>query len=280
MKTFFLIAVSCVLGIMTWQLRSVPSENLYIFNPKVRTVNKSDLSIRLLIIKHSRIQMANDDANLAISAANKASAKGLDIKVVGNDFADNLEDISRLVSTHIDDQKTAGDTLIVHTIGHGLANGSLQNIGQRTGVSSVLVENAEKHNQSILWWQLSCYASAKLPDMVNGLFNILASSTATETSATGVQGRIMEKLFGALAEEKVDENGDGEISSAELSKFLDSDGSRRGRLLYSKSPNESIFSGWSPIFLPIRDHNRPQRDYPRDFVPIPHRVRHNSHDPK
>lgn len=49
----------------------------------VGTVAFDNISIRMLILKHTFEQMANDDANLAIDAVNLAANKGLTIKDIG-----------------------------------------------------------------------------------------------------------------------------------------------------------------------------------------------------
>lgn len=239
------------------------------------------LSIRVLILRHAPEQMAVDDADLVVDAVNKAKAKGLDIKVIGNHLVRSLSDLQNVVNSKVTQDATAGDTLIVHTIGHGSAGGYLQALGQRDGVMAALVDAAARNKQEMVWWQLSCYAAARLPQL-NGLspeqrdlFSNLTSSDANRESPAGVQGRIMAKVFLALAEGNtaIDPNQDGMITASELKNFLNSlDGARRGDLLFAQSSDEPIFGCFGPWMLPIIDKNGPQREYDRNFIPIPRRL--------
>jgi len=238
--------------------------------------------IRLLCIKHSRESMADGDADMAIAAARKAADKGLDIKFVGNTFVDGrqvaftiIEDMttfSGYLEEHIKDQAKNGDTLIVFTIGHGFQSGSLQNIGRRSDVMKVIAEAAERHKQKILWWQLSCYACAGLPSIDSlppaqqEYLSIYASSSASETSAAYVQGRIMEKVFVAMADQStdLDKNNDGRITASELSSFL---GTNR---FFAKSQEWNVFGKpWIPFF-PVIDRNGNQGNYNEDYILMPH----------
>jgi hypothetical protein len=242
--------------------------------------------IRLLCIKHSRNAMADGDANLAIKAAQGAAGKGLQIKLIGNEHVDKrlvgcfhvVEDMpsfTEVLTQHIATDAAPGDTLIVFTIGHGFPNGGLQNVGQRKDVMAVMVQAAERYNQRILWWQLSCHASAGLPPISSltpaqqDLFSIYASSDANQTSGAYIQGRIMEKVFTAMATGQIDTNNDGSVSADELRRFLDTTGSGKGSLYYAKSSDYVVFGLMYDPYLPVVDRQGPQRIYDRSYICVP-----------
>lgn len=238
----------------------------------------SGMSIRVLILRHTPERMAIGDANLAKNGIKRAKEKGLDIEVVGDELVRSLEDVRRAINEKVDHNARPGDTLIVHTIGHGFGGGSLQNLGPRRDVMEVFVRAAEEHQQEMLWWQLSCYASARLPSIDSltesqqELFSNLASSDSRTVSAAGIQGKVMEKVFVAIAtkDRRIDPDGDEVITASELKNFLNQVvGSRRGDLLYARSSDEPIFGVFGPWMLPIIDHNRPNREYERNFIPVP-----------
>lgn len=244
-------------------------------------------AIRMLILKHSREHMADGDADLAIQAVKKAAAKGLKIKVVGNHFVDGRlvafhyamtkATVQDLLEENISAEATSGDTLIVFTIGHGFQSGGLDNIGQRKDVMKVLADAAGKHRQKILWWQLSCHACAGLPDISSlpteqqELFSIVASSSASDTSAAGVQGRIMEKIFVAMAEKnkQLDPEGNGIITAAKLSSFLNGVSSGMGSRVFATSQNFRIFGKRTVPKLPIIDRNNQQGKYDEEYILLP-----------
>jgi len=69
----------------------------------------------------------------------------------------------------------------------------------------------------------------------------------------------------------LDRNNDGNITVGELRQFLNSDGSRRGDLVYGL--DEVLFGdngNWANL-IPVRDRNNPQGRYPRDYIPMPSR---------
>lgn len=252
-------------------------------------------SIRMLCIKHSREHMADGDADLAIKAVKNAAAKGLPIKVVGNHFVDgrlvagfpdnadfveriyDAETLTQYVNQYIKADATPGDTLIIFTIGHGFPSGGLQNIGQRKDVQKVLAEAAERNNQKVLWWQLSCHASSSLPSIdtltprQQELFTMFASSAASETSAAYVQGNIMAKIFDAMASHStsLDANGDGKITAAELRTFMNAINGAYGSRVHARGPDMVIFGKAGVPFLPIVDRNGPQGRYEEDYVFLP-----------
>ena len=237
-------------------------------------------TIRLLIVKHCQERMADDDANLAAQAAERAGQKGLPIQVIGNEHALSLKEFDEVVRRHVHKNESSGDTLIVHTIGHGHPDGSVQYLGQREGIFKTLAKVAEDSQQEMLWWQLSCHAAARLPgintlgDAVQELFSAFASSPANEQSPTREQAGIMAKVFMAMAEKSaaIDPNGDGTITADELRGFLNTlDNRQRGRLLFARSGDEPIFGGAGGLAnqIPIIDRNGPQGKYPRDYIPKP-----------
>ena len=60
-------------------------------------VKMDGVSIRLLVLKHTFEQMANDDARLAIDAANLARTNGLTIKDIGEHNIGPNGQVNRLV---------------------------------------------------------------------------------------------------------------------------------------------------------------------------------------
>ena len=253
--------------------------------PVVYRVQQYDDSyqIRLVALKHSHISMADGDANLAIQAVRTAAGKGLAIRDVGNhnidrngevrlvEWTDNdLDKLQAYVSQIMKIDAQPGDTFIIFTIGHGFPDGSIQNMGPRAGVMKAFANAAEENGQRTLWWQLSCHASAglpaisTLPEAQQELFSVLASSTASETSAAGVQGKIMEKVFVALAgKDRSLDDGSGIVTAGRLRNFLNGVSRGRGDLLYAANPDAPIFGGTSLAnSLPIIDRNGPARRIP------------------
>jgi hypothetical protein len=247
--------------------------------------------IRLVALKHSHISMADGDANLAMQAVKSAAAKGLAIRDVGNHninrdggvqlvmwTENDLDKLQAYVSQMMKIDAQPGDTFIIFTIGHGLPDGTIQNMGQRAGVMKAFAAAAEENQQRTLWWQLSCYASAGLPPISSlpsgqqELFSVMASSTANQQSPAYVEGRVMEKLFVALAgKDKTLDDGSGQVTAGRMRNFLNRDGSRRGELLYSISPDTPIFGGGMGLAnsLSIVDRNGRQGQYPRGYIPLP-----------
>lgn len=244
------------------------------------------LSIRLLCIKHSREHMADGDADLAIKAAKNAASKGLDIKLIGNHFVDgkfmgedyihrvnSVETLTAYVKKYAKVDANPGDTLIVFTIGHGMPSGDLDKLGQRSGVMKILASIAEENNQKMFWWQLSCHACAKLPaldsltEKQQDLFSMFASSSASETSAAYVQGKIMEKIFMTMAENmpKIDTNNDEKISASELRTFMNTINPAYGSRVFAKE-DKPIFGKPGVPWLPIVDRNNPQGKYEEGYV--------------
>ena len=256
------------------------------------TIKNDSINIRILILKHSREKIADDDAKLAIEAVKKASENGLDIKDVGNHFIDktkklkmvvwqynDIESLKDFVSKQMKINAIQGDTLILFTIGHGGDNGELHNLGQRSEVMKALAEASAENKQKVLWWQLSCYAAAKLPsistlsDDQKYIFNILATSPANKTSYINVEGPIMESLFMSLAEKnkKIDPDQNNEITGNEFKKFLNTIKPGRGDLYFSTDNELPVFGNAVslPNQIPIIDRNGDQKDFPKNYIPLP-----------
>jgi len=262
-------------------------EHLVVFTPSNRPIAVAQYNgepkavIRVLILKHCREQMAHDDANLAIRGVEKAAQKGLKIEVIGNHVVTNMEEFRRVLNENVKKNAATGDTLVIHTIGHGHGDGSLMFLGQRSGVTEAIASAAEANSQQILWWQLSCHAAARLPsiqslsDLRQRLLSMIASSPANQESPAGVEGRIMEGVFVAIAsgDPNIDPNQDGIITVDELRSFLNRGSNKRGDLLFARSPQDPIFGIYRPANdLPIRDPRNPGQQFPRDFIPYPDRV--------
>ena len=250
----------------------------------VGKVNISGVSIRLLILKHCFQQMADDDAGLVIQGANLAATKGLDIRDIGNYYINSNGKTDRLwgekyslgklkdfVSQQMKVNAQPGDTLIIFTVGHGSNNGYLQDLGERKEVMEAFAAAAAENHQETIWWQLSCYASADLPNISSltpeqqELFSVVASSDARTESPAYVEGKIMQKFFVNLAEnfKSVDTNNDGMITAEEMSAVIPN------RKLFSKSGKQILFGfSWARL-LPIIDHNSENREYSKDFILLP-----------
>lgn len=258
----------------------------------VQSISNDWIKIRLLILKHSREPQADEDAKLAIQAVRYAAEKGLIIKDIGNHYIDKLDEmqfvvweyddyqsLNRFVSNQMKVNAFYDDTLIVFTIGHGSPSGELHNIGQRSEVMQSLAKASEENKQKTLWWQLSCYASANLPSIQSlnleqkKLFNILASSPATQKSYSHIEGRIMETIFSAFAEKDytIDLDRNQEISGNEFKKCLNTVRSGRGDLLYMFDYNAPIFGSAISLAnkIPIIDRNDSGIIYPKNFIPNP-----------
>lgn len=251
--------------------------------------------IRLLCIKHSREYIADGDANLAIGAAFDAKEKGLNIQVIGNHFVDesmmvndmqidyvqhiyNKESLTNYLHTYVKAKSTPGDTLIIFTIGHGFQDGTLQNLGQREEVMKIIAQIAETYNQKIFWWQLSCYASAKLPSINSlntkqkELMSMFASSDAYHQSYTNIQGNIMRKLFLAMTSGNIilDPNKDGQITNNDLKQFMNTIDSSYGSRIHAVNSSYIVFGKFRVPYLPIVDRNNPQGKYGYNYVMSPY----------
>lgn len=301
MKKFVFLATLLVLlgcqqqevPVQTTQFSSIvetdePSE----FIGKVRL--NDNISIRILMLKHCPDAVADGDSALALQAANLAKSKGLNIRDIGDYRIDkegktqrvawgetyDLEGLKQFVGEQMKVGAKEGDTVIVFTIGHGGKDGGLMRLGQREGVMKMLAEVAEENNQETFWWQLSCYAASQLPPISSlterqqELFAMSASSTASEESYFGSEGKQMQEVFVAMAEKSVELDADQDevVTAGELGAFMTKRfGAKRGGLIYARSQDEPIFGlvGGLANQIPIVDRNNPQGKYPRDYISIP-----------
>jgi hypothetical protein len=256
-------------------------------------ININDtMSVRLLVLKHCPDDIADTDSNQAIAAVNLGASKGLNIENIGNYHVDkegmtnsivwagslnDLVGLKRFVSEQMKVGAKAGDTLIIYTIGHGSGSGSVMRLGQREGIVKAFAEAAEENNQETFWWQLSCHAAAKLPEISSltekqqRLFSMTASSPGNELSYFTTQGKLMEVVFTAMAAggTDIDPNQDCVITAGELKQFMIAKfGAKRGGLVWAKNDDEGIFN-LVPGLIPITDHNGEQKKYPNNYVPVP-----------
>jgi hypothetical protein len=143
----------------------------------------------------------------------------------------------------------------------------------------MLAEAAEENDQLTFWWQLSCHAAARLPEISSltprqqELFVMAASSPANQVSYFNTQGEQLEALFVALAERntKIDPDQDGSVSVKEVKDFLNTHvKAGRGDLVWGKSPDMILF-GWPDIAnkLPIVGPDGSRRERPERYVPVP-----------
>lgn len=289
-KTLFFIGVSIVFFAVLYVIVfSTPNIPIHVESNYVGKVRFDSTSIRLLILKHSYEQMADGDAKLAIEAVNIAFTQGLSIKQIGEHninrqgqadrrlvfySSDKLKDY---VSDQMKVSAEENDTLIIFTIGHGSRSGYLASLGQRQDIQKVFSECSVENHQKTIWWQLSCFASADLnynglSDDKKDFFSVIASSDSSTESPAYVEGKIMEKVFVALAtgDVRVDPDKDGIIIARELVGFLNFVSQGRGNLVYAKNADQVMF-GIAGIArnLPIIDQDGIQREYPKDYVPFP-----------
>ena len=262
----------------------------------IAKVRLESVAIRLLVLKHCPDNIADIDADEAVQAANMAETKGLTINTIGNYHVnkegktnsmawgkkislDDLQGLKNFISEQMKVDAEPGDTIIVYTLGHGGDSGSIMRLGQRKDVMEAIAQAAEENDQETFWWQLSCHAAAKLPPISSlnerqqELFAMSASSPANELSYFRTQGKIFASVFNALANKspQIDPNGDELITAGELGSFIGRGfGQERGDLVFAKSPDEPVF-GYNGLAnqIPIRDHNNPQTEYPRDYIPMP-----------
>lgn len=263
-------------------------------------VKFESMSIRVLILRHTWDNISFTDTKQAISAVNVAASKGLTIKEIGDFNIDKdgldkrvkfeaiaYEELTEFIDEQMKIGAEAGDTLVIYTIGHGGGGGGLQTLGQRKDIMNIFAELAAKNQQETFWWQLSCHAAAKLPDISTlteeeqDYFSMIASSPSNQLSYFCTQGEQMQKVFTALAEKspKIDPNGDEIVTAGELKQFLNEavpSGSfpsgRRGDLLFARSDDEPIFGAIGLARrIPIIDRDNPQGEYERDYIAIPSR---------
>lgn len=209
----------------------------------VRKRTAKGFRLKLLVLRHSKDGIAVTDARGAAAGLEEARKAGLDASLVGD--VDVTAGTSALKGAVEQACKHSKDTtLIVHTIGHGFPNGTLQNLGHRSATLKILSDAATKHKQRIVWWQLSCYAMAGMPkETGNPRLVVVCSSPAHEVSRIGNQSRFLRRLFVALTKKKpveIDSDDDGVVSVTELADFLNKvDHLKRGSLIVrSRAPKD------------------------------------------
>lgn len=267
----FLLAISIVVFIAT-PILAKPSKHV---------------KIRLLALKHSYERIAVDDTNLLIKEVDKAAAKGLKIKVIGKhsinrdgekvSFRD-LPKVEEFLSEKFKIDAEYGDTIFLFTVGHGGKGGSLHNLTDRKDMMKAIANAAAKNKQKVLWWQLSCYASAYLPSIRDlpkeqqEYLSIVASSSARDASPAYTEHEPIGEVLQALAGMKlsIDPNKNGAVSAKELKAFLNTTRRKRGHLFYTLDLNDTVF-GWKSLALliPIVDRNEPQGRYEDDYIGVP-----------
>ncbi len=253
----------------------------------------TDIKVRVLALKHSKENMAQDDENLAFQSIQSAQGKGFGVKAIGGHWVnkdgvmrvvhvefENIDKFREFVSEQMKIDAESGDTVIVFTIGHGFREGKLDNLGPRADVQKAIAQAAVENNQRTLWWQLSCYGLAGMPSLSmlpkeqQELLSIVASSDSQTPSPAGVEGRLMGKIFDALAggSKEIDPNGDDQVTADELKVFLRTSGTRRDNQFLFSSGGQLIFGGKGLANqIPIVDRNNPQGRYPGNYVPTPQR---------
>ena len=293
-----LAIVLCFVLTLAWCYSPVPSTSanqLYIETPSVEqcyvgkvTLNNR-LTVRLLVLKHCRENIATSDATGIIKAANLAATKGLSIKELGQHHvtkegrlqwgaAMTLEGLKDFVSDQMKISAKIGDTFIIYTVGHGSGSGSIQILGDREPVARAFAAAAAENRQECLWWQLSCHAAAGLPELSSftsdeqKVFSMIASSPANKLSYFHDQAKLMEGVFLALAEEssEIDPDGDGIVVARELAAFLENLRSGNGKLVFAISEDEPIFGWFNYVnFIPIHLPDGRPIPFPEDFIPLP-----------
>ncbi len=301
-RTLLYIWLSITLALATFALvHKRPVEVPIVTDPVpiqyVGQVKMENVSIRLLVLKHCFESMADGDAKMGIQAANLAAQKGLKISDIGNFYINQDGEASRrgvwknveytadglkeFISKQMKTNAEPGDTVVVFTIGHGSASGHLATLGERRMVMKAIADAAGENGQETVWWQLSCYACAglpkitELPENQQDLFSVIASSDASHVSAAYVQGKHMEKVFVAMAENdpRIDPDKDGSMTAKEIGDFMtQAIGENRGSLVFAKSQDEVMFGANSLArLIPIIDRNGTQNKYPKDYIPLPKR---------
>lgn len=256
------------------------------------STDSGDINIRVLCLKHCLESMADGDSRLVIQAANLAKSKGLNIADIGDfyinrngqtqkrmvyDVEFELEALKKFIGEQMKINAASEDTLIVYTVGHGSPQGDLQTLGKRAELLKILAECAAENHQRTLWWQLSCYASAKLPPISSltpeqqDLFTMVASSDERKQSMSGIEGKIMEKVFLAMVnhDPALDANKDDTITAGELSEFLRHQ-QGNGDFVFAKNPEAVVFGGLSLARrIPIVDHSGSGMAFPKNYIPMP-----------
>lgn len=224
-------------------------------------VNK-EISIRVLILKHSKEKMADDDAKMVMKSISKASSESLDVKTIGDHWIDEankirvalaeydeISNLKEFVSERLSVGAKPRDTVIIFTVGHGSPSGYLHNVGSRTEMQKALAEAAEENDQKVMWWQLSCYSAAKMPPLGSlsprqrSLFSVLNTSDAKTPSPAYIEAGIMEKLFSGMinSDPELDRDRNMEITGTEFARYMNAIKRGRGDLLRMDDIHSSLF---------------------------------------
>lgn len=247
-----------------------------------------DAPIRVLILKHSREKMADDDAKMVESAIKKASEQMLDVASIGNHFINEtkkirvslkewseIENLKEFMSDQIRNNKTPDSTLILFTVGHGSPSGGLHNLGKREEMQKAIAEAAEENDQRILWWQLSCYAEAKLPpidslsDRQKELVSVLNTSDERTPSPAYIEGKIMEQMFASMSSGEMDADGNEEISGLEFEQKMNNIKKGRGNLFRMYDRHAPLFGISFANRLPIFESRSGKLEINHKFIPMP-----------
>ena len=262
----------------------------------VGKVDIATMGVRLMVLKHCRERVADNEATDLIQAANLAASKGLNIKDIGNHHVDKNGKVDRFVwglkKMTIDGLKDFlmeqakvgaeyGDTLVLYTTGHGSSGGSIQILGSREALGKMFAEVAEKNDQELLWWQsrpFHSHAAAGIPkieemnEKQQHLFSMITSSSAGRVSYWGDQQEPFRKTFLAMAENSpaLDPDQNEEITAGELRRFLNTVKGNADDLVFAISDDEPIF-GKNNLAneLPVVGPDGRPIEHPEDYIPIP-----------
>lgn len=257
------------------------------FAPQTASLVAIDTPIKVLVLKHSKEKMADDDAKMVIDAVEKAK-QNLDVKVIGNHFINetkkiraaiceynSIDNLKDFISQQIKESNLPKDSnLIIFTIGHGSTSGYLHNLGERAELQKAIAEAAEENNQKILWWQLSCYSAARLPSietlpvLQKKLFSVLNTSDEKTPSPAYIEGKIMEKMFSSIISEEIDVNKDQEIDGYEFKNKMNEIKKGRGDLFRTHDMSAPLFGMNLANRIPVCDIEKNQI-IPRGFIPLP-----------
>lgn len=250
-------------------------------------VADADMPISVLILKHSKEKMADDDAKMVVDAVEKASRESLDVELIGNHFINNtrrirvvlheydeIESLKDFIGEQLRRNRRPDSTCIVFTVGHGSTSGYLHNLGDRSEMQKAIAEAAEETGSKVLWWQLSCYASARLPPLdtltprQQELMSVLNTSNETTPSPAYIEGKIMEDMFSAMISGEMDANGDMEISGDEFRTKMNDIKKGRGDLFRTHDMSAPLFG--ISLAAKIKVWDVEKKEYaPRGFVPFP-----------
>lgn len=251
---------------------------------------RKGLAVRILILKHSRERLAENEQTSVAEVVNLASSKGLTIKdigghyVYGNDAVSwtkvKIDDLKGFVSDQMKKSAIVGDTFMIYTTGHGSPGGYMGHFGYRKKIGKIFAKAAAENEQETLWWQSSCYAAAGLPkisemsEKEKEYFSMIASSTANRVTYWGDQTPLMRKLFVAMAEKSsaIDPDGDSRVTAKELGRFLEGVKRGTGDLVFADRPDQTIFGLDLANSIPIIDRpsNKPFEPEER-YIPHPNR---------